>query len=609
MNTAKAIENNPIDFIQTHPPFDCLSKAELALVAQSLEIVNVSPGHHILTQEGPPSEHLYLIHTGVVRSVHDGRVRQVLEEGDLFGYPSMLNNEAAAADIVAEEAVELFRIPEKVFRELIDNASFAEYFLKNLSERLRNAANAESPSLGGDLTTPVGALIVRPPVTVNLAASVAAAAQAMRSAWVDAVLVMAEPPGIVTDRDFRTRVLAEGLGPETPIQQVMSRPLKHLPHDTPVHGALLFMLEENIHHLVLTQDGQNIGIVTTSDLLRHQAKSPLYFLRQLENLETHNLVRRYALEIAGTVEMLFRGGLDVAQIGRIIANLNDALIRRLLRLSEQALGPPPTPYAWLVFGSEGRMEQTLLTDQDNALVYLDDTPEARDYFKQLSQRVIDDLIRAGFPPCPGGYMATNWCRPLAEWEKLFNSWVQTPEPQALLEAAIFFDFRSVYGELSVEPLEGIIEGAGERGIFLSHLTGNALEFRPPLGFFRRIRTDETGQVDIKAGGIAPIVGLVRVYALEAGARARPTLERLEAAQTAGVLSQDGAETLNEMYRFLLQLRLRDQLTALENGQPPDNKVRLKNLSPVEKRHLKEAFTAIREIQESAAQRFRGGGLG
>jgi len=578
-----------------------LDDTELQLIDQTLEVVDYAPGSHILTQNGPPSQYLYLIRKGVVRFVRDGQVVQILEEGELFGYPSMLNQEAASSDTIVEEACTLYRIPEKTFRTLIDNAPFAEFFLKNLSERLRRTLTVEPPTLGGDLTTPVGDLIVRPPVMISPSSTVTEAAQAMQKAWVSVVLVQDNPPGIITDHDFRMRVLAEGLGPETPVQLVMSRPLKTLPADTPTHGAMLFLLQENIHHLVLTQDEHIVGIITVLDLLRHQARSPLYLLRQLENLNAPNILSRYALEIAGTVEAMFKGGLDVTHIGRVIASLNDALVRRLLRMAEQELGPPPTPYAWLVFGSEGRMEQAMLTDQDNALVYLDDTTEAKTYFAKFAERVVNGLIRAGFPPCPGGYMATKWCYPRAEWERLFQGWVDNPEPQALLEIGIFFDFRAIYGELSTEPLEQIIARAGRSGIFISHLTRAALEFRPPLGFFRRIRLEEDGRVDLKAGGIAPVVSMARIYALKAGIRTRSTLERLAEAQTAGVLSQTGAETLTETYRFLFQLRLRDQLAAMEANQTLDNKVRLEALSAVEKRHLKEAFSAIREMQEAISQ--------
>lgn len=254
------------------------------------------------------------------------------------------------------------------------------------------------------------------------------------------------------------------------------------------------------------------------------------------------------------------------------------------------------------------MEQALLTDQDNALIYKADTPKARKYFAAMAEHVVNHLIQAGFPPCPGGYMATNWCKPMDDWIRLFDSWIRTPDPQALLETAIFFDFRAVYGNLSVEPLETLVNKSGSEGVFLAHMARAALEFKPPIGFFRRIRA-ENGEVNLKSGGVAPIVALARVYALEGNIRARTTFERLEAAVEAGTLSQEGAENLIETYRFLLKLRLREQLAAVKSGNAPNNRVHLQSLSAVENRHLKDAFSAIREMQDAASQRFRTDMLG
>jgi CBS domain-containing protein len=598
-----------LQFIQNQPPFGRLSETELKRVIDTLETVHFAQGAHILRQGGQPSRHLYLIRSGVVKRMRDGQVIQLLEEGDFFGYPSLLNQISSSSDVIVEEDVVAYLIPEVVFHELVDNADFAEFFLKNLSERLKASSDATTSTLSGDLTTSVEALIVRPPVTVSPLATVAEVAQIMTKAWVDSVIVLGDPPGIVTDHDFRVRVLAEGLGPDTLVNQIMSRPLLTQSAETPVYATMLFMLEENIRHLALTQDGEIIGVIAATDLLRHQAKSPLYLLRQLETLESSSSVLpRYGFEIAGTVETLFTGGLDVAQIGHIIASLNDALVRKLLKLAEDELGPPPTPYAWIVFGSEGRMEQALLTDQDNGLVYLAEKNGAQAYFKALVERVVNSLVQAGFPPCAGGYMATNWCHPLDHWLQLFKDWVMTPEPQAVLESAIFFDFRSIYGGLSLEPLEKIILGAGNQKIFLGHLANTALKFQPPLGFFRRIR-DEDGLVDLKRGGIAPIVALARVYGLAAQTRDRSTLERLEAAAAAHTLSREGTETLAETYGFLLRLRLREQLTAIKAAHTPDNNIRLEALSPLENRHLKEAFLAIREMQAAMAQHFQTGLLG
>jgi len=255
-----------------------------------------------------------------------------------------------------------------------------------------------------NLTLPVKFLIKRPPVFIDAAATVGEAASVMQDAHIGSILIAADPPGIITDRDLRGRVLAAGLDSKTPAQQVMSRPLKTLDSDVPVFTALHFMLEEHIHHLALVEEGKIIGVISSTDLLRHEATSAFYLRRTLDSVEDPKALAHYAREVAGTVQTLFRGGLGAAQIGQIVSSLNDALAKRLVGLAEQALGRPPTPFAWIVFGSEGRLEQTLLTDQDNALIYEDASSEARGYFAALAKQVVDGLIQVGFPRCPGGYL-------------------------------------------------------------------------------------------------------------------------------------------------------------------------------------------------------------
>jgi CBS domain-containing protein len=448
-----------------------------------------------------------------------------------------------------------------------------------------------------NLGLPVKYLVKRPPVFVEPGATVSQAARTMREALIGSVLVADDPPGIVTDRDLRGRVLAAGLGPETPVREVMTRPLKTLDSDAPVFTALHLMLEEHIHHLALIEEGKIVGVISSTDLLRHEATSAFYLRRTLDSVEDPTALAHYSRDVAGTVQTLFRGGLDAVQIGRIVSSLNDALVKRLVELAQRELGPSPTAFAWIVFGSEGRLEQTLLTDQDNALVYEDASPAAHTYFAALAKQVVDGLIQVGFPLCPGGYMATNWCKPRNEWQSLFAGWVRTPEPQALLEAAIFFDFRPVAGSLSLAPLEDILAAAETEKLFIAHAAQEALRWGPPLGLFNRIRSDR-GMVDLKMGGIGPIVNLARVGALAAGSRERSTLERLAVAgKSGGILKKEDTAVLAETFQFLLQLRLRHQLAALQAKQPIDHKVRLEALSALEHRHLKEAFVTIRQIQD------------
>lgn len=596
-----------LDFIEQIPPFDQLQPADLALVRQALQRVEFEAGAVILRQGGAPSAYLNIVRSGAVELRTNGQMHHELETGDLFGFPSMLSQEAPLADAVAAEPSVIYRIPETLFRTLLERPPFAQYFLRGLSERLRSAATSEQPVNTQGLAMPVKYLIGREPIFVEPESTVQHAAQVMSDAGVSSVLVAADPPGILTDRDLRQRVLAAGRLPDTPVREVMSRPLVTLDSDTPVHGAMMRMLEQRIHHLALTEEDSIVGLLSSTDLLRFQSQDPVFLQRQLNALHDPMELARYSGEVNRAVEMLSRGGLAAPQIGRIVSTLNDTLIARLLRQGEAELGEPPMPYAWIVFGSEGRYEQAVLTDQDNALVYAEASDAAHVYFSKLADFVVTRLIRAGFPPCPGGYMAINWCKPLADWIAIFTDWIERPEPQALMEAGIFFDFRTIHGAFSLEPLEEVMVSAQRNGIFLAYLAQAANAFAPPLGFFNRLRS-EGGYIDLKKGGIAPVVGMARALALAAGSRERSTIERLAAAVAGGSLSREGADNLQGAFEFFLHIRLRTQLAAIRAGQMPDNRILLKDLTAREQRLLKDAFVMVREMQDAVASQLQGGGL-
>jgi CBS domain-containing protein len=458
--------------------------------------------------------------------------------------------------------------------------------------------NEIAPQTDSTLTIPVKHFIKGPPIFVASSANVAQAAQVMQSARVGSALVMTEPPGIVTDRDLRGRVLAQGLGPDTPITQIMTQPLKTIDSDSPAFAALRLMLEENIHHIPIVEEGKIIGVISSSDLLFHQATNPIYLRGVIDDLEKPADLAHYGAEIAALVEALFRSGLGAIQISHIVSTLNDALVKRLIALTLAKFGPAPAPYSWIVFGSEGRLEQTLLTDQDNALIYAEESGTAHAYFAAVAKEVVDGLIQAGFPPCAGGFMATNWCKPVAAWQELFTQWTRLPKPDALLDAAIFFDFRAVAGSVSVEPLEQIIAAAKSQKLFLAHMARGALDFYPPLGFFNRLRSED-GKVDLKRGGIAPVVALARVGALAAGSRERSTLERLRVVPASGAfLSSEDATALGEIFPFLFNLRLQQQLNSMATKRAIDHTVPLAELSNLTRRHLKEAFAVIKRIQDA-----------
>jgi CBS domain-containing protein len=589
-------------FIRSHPPFDGLAEEALACVVETAEIVYLPRGERVLTQGGPPSRYMYLIRKGAVRLDRDGQAVIVLEDGDLFGFPSFTSGDPPAFDVVTVEDTLAYRLTARECEGVLGPA-WTDFLVQGLQQRLRRTAVHRATGNGGGLNEPVSELVRRPPVWLAGSEAVGSAAAVMRDRGIGSILVSGEETGIVTDRDLRSRVLAEGLGPDTPLDRVATRPVLTLPDTAPIHEAVAFMIRHQIHHLPVTGEGGVTGMITSGDLLRHRSQSPLHLGRRLSRLDSRAAAEGYADEVADTVERLFGQGVEAVRIGRLISGLNDTLVRGALRMAETELGPPPRPYEWIVFGSEGRMEQTLLTDQDNALIWEGGPDDgASRYFDELARHVVGTLLRAGFPRCRGGYMATNWALSLEEWTERFRRWIALEEPRALVDAANFFDFRGVRGRLSLEPLTRSLESTRGEQIFLAHLAAASMTFRPPLGLFGRLK-DHDGRVDLKKDGIIPIVGLARVHALASGSNARPTPVRLREAAEAGTLAPHDAETLAEAFAFLLRLRLRSQLDARREGRPPGNEVHLDDLSTLERRHLKEAFLAVRDAQDAAAQRY------
>ena len=593
---------DPRSFLRGTPPFDALSAEAFETAAGALEIAYFPQGTRVLASDGAPSDALYVVRKGLVRLEKGGETTAVLEEGDFFGYSVMTGQ--VSADVVVEEDLLAYRIPEAVFRALLSHAAFARYFTQGLAARLRHQpAFSAEPALGGDVLLSVGSLVERPALTAPADATILDVARVMRDERVSSVLLQTAPPSIVTDRDLRNRVLAAGLGPGTPARSVATSPLRTVSHATPVYGAWQAMLEHGIHHLPVERDGRIVGLVTSTDLLRHHSHGPVLAFKRVERMRSREGLAGYSSDLARMVATLVRSGLPATQIARLVSHLNDALVRRLLVWAERDLGAPPSPYAFLVFGSEGRFEQTLLTDQDNALVFRDDDEPSRSYFRRLAYKVVNDLVAAGFPPCPGGYMATNHAGALPEWVARFSAWIDTPKAEAVLAAGIFFDHRSAGGGLDLAPLAEVLDRARRNAPFLSSLARGAIAFRPPIGAFRRLEL-ENGGVDLKKGGIAPIQGLARVWALDAGVRSTPTVERLRGATAAGLLDPETGEALEEAYVFLLGLRLREQIRSLSEGLPAGNHVAVDALSPSERRHLKEAFLAVRTAQKDVVSRYQ-----
>jgi CBS domain-containing protein len=591
---------DPATYLRTVPPFDALPAAAFERAARSLDVVYYPVGLRLARAGAHPLEHLHVIRKGAVRIERDGQTLQLLEEGELFGYTSLLSGEATL-DVVAHEDLVAYRIPAGEFRRLLADPRFAGHFAAGVAERLRaSLEQAPATAFRADLALEVGRLLRRPARWIPASATVQDAARVMRDERITSVLVRSDPAAIVTDRDLRNRVLAEELGPETPAAAVGSRPLLTLGANAPVYEAWRMLLDAGVHHLPVERDGEIAGVLTSSDLLRHSGQGPVAVLREVERFSGREALPGYAGQVAGMASALVAGGLDAIAVAGFVARINDVLTHRILRWAEAELGTPPAPYAWLVFGSEGRMEQTLLTDQDNALVYADAGADHRAWFQAFAGRVNADLEAAGFPPCTGGHMARNEHGTLSEWKARFDACVDEPRAH---EAELYFDLRRVGGRLDVSPLEAVIARSARAGLFLHLLAREALAFSPPGALMLRLR-GAASIVNLKLHGLAPIVFLARTYALEVGSTARSTPDRLADAERAGLLGADVGSEVAEAFRFLMGLRLRVQLRAVEGGEPPSNEVALAQLTAIERSRLKDAFRAIKGWQTAAALHYQ-----
>lgn len=606
-------------FLHDHSFFRSLPDAELSRVAARVRVERFAPNADILIHGGAPSPGLYVIRAGNVDLLREDergvQVFDTLGVGEVFGQVSLIRNQPPIVTVRAREATQVYLVPAATFNQLRrDYPDFARFFATSAVERLqtplRLQQSAASPML---FQTRLGDLVHRDPVMVRPNASVREAALVMRDQNVSCLVVDTQPPGILTDSDLRNQVLAVGLSDATPVAQVMCAPAQTLPADNLVFEGLMLMLERGFNHLPVTNgQGRVIGVITHTDILRQESRSPLFLPSQLQRARTIDDLRAYTRQVAQTVGALLDASARVSDIGRVVAVAHDALLVRLLTDAEASLGPPPCPYAWLVLGSEGRYEQTLRTDQDNALVYAESAlPEAEAYFAALADRVVGQLVECGFPRCPGEIMATNpkWRQPLQTWQGYFQRWISMPEEEALLRVAIFFDYHQVHGTLEVEPgLRPIIERGKENRVFLGRLARAALRQSAPLNFFRQIVLERQGDqrdlLDLKHRGTALIVDLARLFALEAGVAATNTLTRLHMAVGRSSLSERGSQELAAAYELITLFRLRQQYQQIQQSEAPTNLLALSRLTDLERRELKEALLAIGRTQRSVAFTFQ-----
>jgi PAS domain S-box-containing protein len=459
-------------------------------------------------------------------------------------------------------------------------------------------------------------------VICKMDTSITQLARLMTERMATAALVASETSaiiGIVTDHDLRARALAENIDLKAPIYTIMSAPVTKIHENAHIYEALMCMEEKGVRHLAVEdQNGQIINVIDSKSLIQFQRYGPIVLTREIARAKTSTEVAKCCERTNPLVKSLLDSSDRPRHVTKMLSSICDSATERLIQLAVDELGPPPVPFAFIAMGSQGRQEQTLVTDQDNGIIISPhahtDLESTTNYFLKLGERVCHDLDRAGYPLCRGQVMANNprWCRTLSGWISGFDEWVHESEPQEIIDLSIFFDYRMIFGDLGLvhELRQHIHQTLQNEPAIFHHLSQNALMFKPPFRLLGNIylsggATEHSGEINLK-DAMMPIVSFARLYALRHQLNQTHTLERIEALSERNIISPSTRDEITTAYDFLMQLRLQNQLAAIQPGQAPQNIIRPKNLGYIQQELLKGAFAQIAAVQKKIHYDFLGG---
>ncbi|MGB3725376.1 MAG: putative nucleotidyltransferase substrate binding domain-containing protein [Glaciecola sp.] len=599
-------------FLQGIPPFDTLDETAINKLTKTINIEYIRQNDSM-----PPNNekrpHLYILRKGAI-SYYDQSHTLLSKycEGDICSV-FMLPDENFKVRVEVDEDTLLYAIAKPdLFYAIQDSEQANTFFNQTGAQRLQKRMqqyNNDAIVSSTLANTTIGDFYNSPACSVEQSLSIKETAIRMTRKSYSCLMVTHnnDMVGIVTDKDIRRRCVAEGVDIDLPVSEIMTTNVLTLDVKASAFDALAMMTSKSIHHLPVTQNGKLDGLVTVTDLMNHESQNAVNLTSLIRRAHTVDELATLSEVIPKLQVRMAKLGHSAEHVGKSISIITMALTMRLLKMAEAQFGEPPVPYAWLSAGSQAREEQMSFSDQDNALI-IDDSmkPEHDTYFFNLATFVCDALDKCGFIYCPGNIMATNpkWRQPQAMWHKYFSDWVEKPEPTALLHSSIFFDLTTVCGDptLLAQVRERMLRKTQKNSVFIAYMSRNALQLKPPLGFFRDFVLVENGNnekaLDLKHNGIAPIVDLARIYALQQGVTGVNTIDRLQQVTGTRSLSTSSAKSLIDAFEFLGQLRLNHQANLMQAGEKPSNFMHPKAISRLEREHLKEAFKVIKTLQDS-----------
>ncbi len=629
-------------FLREHAPFSMMEDADLDFVTGQLEVAYFARGETLAEPgSGVPSA-MWIVRQGLVQGLRrppgesSGEMVPMVEltPGETFPVGALMAERPVGSVYRAAGDVFCWRLPKAAFNELLTRSPVFLDFCKrrtsaliDLSNQALQASYSAQATQWRSMSAPLESLLGRTPVTCAAGETLSSVFERMEEEAVGAMLVVEPDPsgaeqvlGIFTRQDVIGRVVLPAVSLQAPISSVMSSPVHTMDASDTVGDAMLRMAERRIRHIPVMRDGRLAGVVTERDLFVLQRRS----LRQLsDSIGRARDVESLAVvanDIRHWSHSLVAQGVAADFITRLISRLNDHLTRQLIGLVAAQRGIDVDRICWLSLGSEGREEQTIATDQDNALI-IGEGAASVEALLSFSEEINRGLDRCGYPLCKGGIMASNpkWCLGIDQWKSMFDGWIDRGDPNALLNAAIFFDFRPLAGDhaLAHALREHVVERARGNPRFLKQLSDSALRNGPPSswtgGLLGSLFTQEEAVVDLKMNGTTPFVDGARLLALAHGVACTGTAERFNELATAGRLPPSEARDWVSAFQFLQSLRLRAQMRRPDSGgasgvaaaDENPNRIDTRTLPEIDRRIMKEAFRQARKLQQRLAADYPG----
>lgn len=619
------------EFLRKYPPFNQMDSAQLAYLVEHCQLRFYAAGESIIKPDDGPVQHFYIVKQGQVVGERPHSARRGSEttfeiaSGECFPLAALLGERATRTEHLAGEDTFCLLLGKDAFVRLFaQSAPFRDFALRGVSSLLDQVNQqvqlraAENLGAQYSLDTPLRELAPQQPVACAAETPLREAVRRMHEQHVGSIVIVDQgdrPHGIFTLRDLR-RVVADGESLEQPIHALMTQRPFHLSPGASAFDAALAMTERHIAHVCLVEDERLVGVVSERDLFSLQRVDLVHLARTIRHAGRIETLVALRGDIRQLVERMLAHGASSTQITQLVTLLNDHTVCRVIELVLEEMGDPGVPFSWLCFGSEGRREQTLHTDQDNGILFeaadAADAERIRQLLLPRARRINQLLADCGFALCRGNIMAGNpaLCLSRQEWARRFSAFIREATPESLLGSSIYFDLRVIWGaEAGCEQLrQQLLAEVADNSLFQRLLAANALRHRPPLGRFRDFvvarKGAEKDTLDLKEEGLTPFVDGARLLALAHGIGESSTLRRFaELVRLRVIDAQDGA-AYEEAYHLIQQMRLQLHQQQAAQGLAFSNRLDPDSLNHLDRRILRESFRQAQRLQASLALRYQ-----